>query len=91
MTLAHLPGGVMVEQGLRDLAVRLPTPEAWVVSIAPTALRHVGLQVPAPLSDEAELGLFEVLQNEGDPYGRYNAMKRELDSFLAAARQLGVD
>ena len=85
--LRDLPGGVLVARGLADLARRQPTPEAWLVSVATGALRSLGLDV-ADGFPEPELGLYAALQDHDDPYGRYNALKRELDSFLCAAATL---
>lgn len=53
----------------------------------PTTLpAPLGLELPDDLPKEPELALYAKLVEDGasDPYTRYNALLRELDSFLEA-------
>jgi hypothetical protein len=81
----HLPGGALVEKGLADLARQERTPEALLLTVAEGRLRRLGVAVPeGERPAERELALYEALRlsRVDDPYGRYNAMLRELGSFL---------
>lgn len=85
--LDGLPGAERVEQGLGDLRRGRQSVEALWLAAAATRLRSLGLAVPDPsrLPPEPELALYRALEGESDdPYSRYNALRRELDSFLAA-------
>lgn len=84
--LGDLPGGVTVEQGLADLAAgRTGTVEALLVAVATVRLRELGIEPPAVELTDPELALYAALGVRAeDPYYRYNALLRELDSFLAA-------
>ncbi len=82
-----LPGAERLERGIRDLRRGSRSPEALLVASAVTRLRQLGVEVPAdaPLPEAPELALFAALSEEhDDPYFRYNALRRELDSFVAA-------
>lgn len=85
--LSGLPGSLIVEQGLADLSKGRRTVEAWLVAIASRRLQSLGIAVarPADFSDPdlelyAELGKRE----RRDAYADYNALRRELASFLDA-------
>ena len=83
--LADLPGAERIDRGLRDLnAGRLST-DALLVAVAAGRLRALGLSVPEGIPDEPDLALYESLRDHasGDPYYRYNALRRELDSFIS--------
>jgi hypothetical protein len=85
MRLERLPGGDLVEKGLRDLERRRETVEALLVSIAAPRLREAGLPVARALPD-AEHRLYESLA-QSDPdsaHSRYNALLRRLTSFESA-------
>lgn len=85
MGLAHLPGGDLVEKGLRDLGRHSETVEALLVSIGAPRLRSAGLAVGRVLPD-AEHRLYQKLA-ETDPdsaHSRYNALLRRLTSFESA-------
>jgi len=82
-----LPGAERVARGLRDLAARRPSVEALLLAAAATRLRDLGLPIPerGRLPREPELALYKALEElTDDPYYRYNALRRELDSFMAA-------
>ncbi len=84
--LTGLPGADWVRRGLDDARAGRWTSEALAVAVAPARLRALGLEVPDALPDDPELALYRRLSEDGvdDPYGRYNALLRELDSFLEA-------
>jgi hypothetical protein len=84
--LAGLPGAGRVAAGLRELAAGQATANALLVSIARERLAELGIEVPREaVAAEPELALYAALgATEGDAYYRYNALVRELDSFLAA-------
>ena len=85
MRLERLPGGDLVEKGLRDLESGRESLEALLVSIGAPRLRGSGLSVTRPLPD-AEHRLYERLAAE-DPdsaHSRYNALLRRLTSFESA-------
>lgn len=81
-SLAGLPGGVLVASGLLDLAEGRETAASLLVRIGSSRLRRAGLPVPEVSGGEsAELLLYALLgEREPDPYGRYNALLRELVS-----------
>ncbi len=84
-SLVGLPGAENVERGVRDLNAGRRTVEALLVAAAVTRLRELGLEISedAILPDEPELALYALLGEEHDPYYRYNALRRELDSFVS--------
>ncbi len=91
--LEGLPGKARIEQGLRDLMRGESSTAALLVAVAATRLRDLGLRLPrdVALPDEPDLALYQSLQGHpsGDPYVRYNALRRQLDSFISCleARQ----
>lgn len=85
--LTGLPGAENVERGVRDLHTGNITAEALLVSMAPTRLRELGIVIDneVELPQEPEIALYRLLgKKHDDPYYRYNALRRELDSFIAA-------
>ncbi len=85
-SFAGLPGAENVERGVRDLNAGRSTVEALLVAAAVTRLRELGLEISKDvvLPDEPELALYRLLGEEQDPYYRYNALRRELDSFVSS-------
>lgn len=85
--LSHLPGGDLIAQGLRDLGAGRCTIPSTLLEIAHSRLKIAGV-IPAtcvPPSAEPERQLYRLLREEGgDAYSRYNALRRELDSFIRA-------
>jgi len=83
--LTGLPGAERVLHGLRDLEAGIPSSDALLVAVAATRLRSLGLAVPMKIPPQPDLELYESLRNHptGDPYYRYNALRRELDSFIS--------
>jgi hypothetical protein len=84
--LTGLPGAERVERGLADLQRGHRSLEALWLTAAASRLRALGLPVPPPtrLFREPEVALYQALGAESDPYYHYNALRAELDSFLAA-------
>ncbi|MGH9412768.1 MAG: hypothetical protein ACRD0Y_03420 [Terriglobales bacterium] len=84
--LEGLPGAELMMTGLSEYEAGRVTPGALLVAMAETRLRRAGLlHAPSWGWAEPEMTLYELLRQEGrDAYSRYNALRRELDSFLAA-------
>ena len=85
--LTGLPGAEKVERGVRDLNAGRVTVESLLVAMAPTRLRELGLAIGegVDLPENPEIELYHLLgRTQNDAYYRYNALRRELDSFLAA-------
>lgn len=85
--LTGLPGADRIERGLRDLKQGRLSTNALLVAIAAGRLRALGLSVgeETAFPGEPDLALYESLRGHpsGDPYFRYNALRRELDSFIS--------
>jgi hypothetical protein len=84
--LGALPGGDLVEQGLRDCAGGVFSIEALLVSIGAPRLGRIGFHVRNPIPD-AERQLYDRLRIEDtdSAHARYNALVRRLVSFERAA------
>jgi hypothetical protein len=89
LDLDGLPGAELVRAGLRDAWAGVWSPRALLVASAATRLDALGLSLPpGQLPADPELRLYAALGNDpdvDDPYGRYNALRAELASFLDAA------
>lgn len=92
LDLAGLPGEELVRAGLADLTAGRLTAAAFTLTIASDRLQQLGIELPAlpvgaAVPRQCELALYDKLVESGapDPYGRYNALLRELSSFLEAA------
>jgi hypothetical protein len=86
LATGRLPGGDLVDKGLRDLARGSESIEALLVSIGAPRLVRLGFTVDAPF-DDAEHRLYLLLA-KADPdsaHSRYNALVRRLVSFERAA------
>ncbi|MBW2292173.1 MAG: hypothetical protein JRG94_07650 [Deltaproteobacteria bacterium] len=90
--LTGLPGEDLVKRGQTDLAAGEVTISAVAVSVAGDRFRSLGVDLHALPTSAApprqyELMLYELLLEAqvDDTYARYNALLRELDSFLEAA------
>ncbi len=92
--LTGLPGAERLERGLRDLVEGSWSADALLVAVAAERLADLGLPIPSDVSlpEDSDLALYESLRGHpgGDPYSRYNALRRELDSFISCleARQV---
>ena len=87
-----LPGGDLIEKGLRDLASDDETEEALLVSIGAARLKAGGVPVPDRKLENPERRLYELLAHE-DPdsaHSRYNALLRRLVSFEDALECVGL-
>ena len=92
LDLTGLPGEDLVKRGQLDLVAGEVTIAAMVVSVAGDRLRSLGVDLEALPESAApprqcEMALYELLLEAQvtDPYVRYNALLRELGSFLEAA------
>jgi hypothetical protein len=83
-----LPGEDLIVLGLDELARGVEGVGALLIAIGAPRLARAGIPVPerAFLRKDAELLLYALLAERGepDPYGRYNALIRELVSFERA-------
>jgi hypothetical protein len=88
LVLAGLPGTSLIERGLEDLKDGRTTAESLLVTVAAARLEALGVLDPglATGSTEAPLALYAWLGKSGvpDPYSTYNALLRELSSFVRA-------
>lgn len=85
--ISHLPGGDLIAQGLRDRRAGRCTIPSILLEIAHSRLTTAGVMQAtcAPPAAEPERQLYRLLREEGgDAYSRYNALRRELDSFIHA-------
>ena len=82
-----LPGGDLVERGLRDLEAGTRSAEALLVLVGAPRLREIGLDVPDLPDASPEHDLYLLLQAEAptQAHSRYNALIRRLVSFERAA------
>jgi hypothetical protein len=92
MSYEALPGGDLIEKGLRDLASGCETEEALLVSIGAARLKAAGVPVPDQKIDNPEGRLYDLLArgDEDSAHSRYNALLRKLVSFEDAAECVGL-
>lgn len=91
-TLLGLPAGERVLEGIADLAAGRRSVAALWLAQASVRLERAGLRLPAlepaASSGSPELELYELLRERTGPgddsFYRYNALRRDLTSFLAA-------
>ena len=85
--LTALPGGDLIEIGLKDLAAGRHTVEALLVAIGAPRLRALGFKLPASLPADPEHRLYDLLEatDQDSAHSRYNALIRRLVSFERAA------
>ncbi len=86
--LEVLPGAEIALAGIEDLAAGRDTLDSAAVLIAARRLRASGLDVPEGPTSREQPGhvLYRKLVDSGtpDPYSRYNAILRRVDSFARA-------
>jgi hypothetical protein len=86
-----LPGAALIRRGVSDVRSAKTSIESLLVTIAAPRLQALGVLEHGEASHvhDAELALYELLGESGslDPYSRYNALKRELASFVHALEQ----
>ena len=92
MSYEALPGGDLVEKGLRDLKDGRETEEALLVSIGAARLKAAGVPVPDAGFDDPERRLYDLLARDDadSAHSRYNALLRRLVSFEDAAECVGL-
>ncbi|MDQ3102857.1 MAG: hypothetical protein M3Q53_03335 [Actinomycetota bacterium] len=92
--LESLPGAEIVLPGLNDLREGRDTIEAASVLLARSRLIAAGLGVPEgpATQDEPSHRLYRLLDDSEipDPYSRYNAILRRVDSFARALEGAGT-
>lgn len=85
MNLEAYPGGDLIQEGLRDLALGIPSDAALLVSIGAPRLERLGLSVSAPVASPEHALYQRFAERDGDAaHSRYNAMIRRLVSFERA-------
>lgn len=86
--VTDLPGNALIERGLADLEIGRTSAESLLVTVAAGRLEALGVLRPGLVtrSAEASLALYAWLGERGvlDPYSTYNALLRELSSFVRA-------
>ena len=81
-SLLHLPGGDLVEQGLRDLASGQTTVESCLVKIISPALVRANLLPAISEDDDTEITLYHLLEAQAsNPYSMYNSLLERVTSF----------
>jgi hypothetical protein len=91
MEPSALPGGDLVEQGIRDLERGVESIPALLVAIGAPRLARLGLPIPDRCIASPERRLYDALATR-DPdsaHSRYNALVRRLVSFERAAACAG--
>jgi hypothetical protein len=83
--LNRLPGGDLVAEGLRDLAVGRDSIAVLVLQIGAPRLQRLGFPVPDRPNVEHCLYQRLALENPLTAHSRYNALIRRLVSFERAA------
>ena len=78
-----LPGGDLVEAGIRDLARGALSAEALLVASFAPRLRRLGIDVPGPEIAHPEHRLYRLLaqRSPDSAHRRYNALVRRMVSF----------
>lgn len=86
----ELPGGDLVEAGLRDLAAGVESTEALLVASFAPRLRRLGVDVPPHAVSDPEHRLYGLLAatSSDSAHGRYNALVRRMVSFARALAAL---
>jgi hypothetical protein len=82
-----LPGGDLIDEGVRDLRAGRETIAALLVAIGSPRLRRLGFDLPDSLPKHPEHRLYDLLSQDGpdSAHSRYNALIRRLVSFERAA------
>ena len=86
MELTALPGGELIERGLRELALGRETVASLLVSIGAPRLRGIGVPLDGALAEPEHRLYLLLARTDGDAaHSRYNALVRRLVSFERAA------
>jgi hypothetical protein len=85
--IAEFPGGDLVSEGLRDLEAGRETVPACAVGMAADRLRSAGLPIPDSGTDRPARRLYDLFAAEDadSAHGRYNAVVRQMVSFVRAS------
>jgi hypothetical protein len=86
--LLDLPGGDLVDVGLKDLAAGRESVDALLVASFSTRLRRLGLPVPQHTIEDPEMRLYRLLEQSlgNGAHARYNALIRRVLSFSNSYR-----
>ena len=89
MNYAHLPGGDILEKGLRDLHSEIHSEESLLVRIAAPRLSQYGVDIPLrpPIADiDLEHALYDLLYKMygKQAYSRYNSLLDKIVSLQNA-------
>lgn len=85
---ADLPGADLIQAGIDDLMAGRRTIPAMLVACAPARMTRIGLPLPVTAIEDPESALYDLVVldvGERRAHGRYNALRRQLLSFLRAA------
>ena len=88
MIYPDLPGAEVLETGLADLLKNELSPQALAVCALRPRLTAIGVAiVEQPLSDDAEILMYQALGRAGEPnpHTAMNAILRRLDAYASAA------
>jgi hypothetical protein len=82
-----LPGGDLIDEGVRDLREGRETIAALLVAIGSPRLSRLGIELPDSLPQDPEHRLYALLSKDepDSAHSRYNALIRKLVSFERAA------
>ena len=83
-----LPGGDLVEAGLRDLGHGVESTEALLVASFAPRLRRLGVAVPDIPDPEHRLYALLARSNPDSAHRRYNALVRRMVSFSRSLASL---
>ncbi len=84
-----LPGGDLIDEGVRDLREQRETIAALLVAIGSPKLRRLGIKLPDLLPEDPEHRLYDLLSKDepDSAHSRYNALIRRLVSYEHAAER----
>jgi hypothetical protein len=90
----HLPGGEILDEGLRDLKAGTKNVAALLVLVGAPRLARSGVQIPSavPLAQTPEHELYDLLvaQHGAEAYRYYRSLLRRLVSLENALDVLGA-
>lgn len=90
-----IPGGAIVDRGLRDFLMEYPSKEAYLVALAAPRLHREGVPVPTPSekwntdTPDPYTKLYRLIEMEDVElaHARYNAYLQQMVSFANALSQ----
>jgi len=91
MRFEWLPGGVLVNRGMNDIALGITSESAFLVKVGAPRLRQLGLEIPDHSTENPEAELYCLLaeRDSDSAHSRYNALIRQLISFERALESDG--